>query len=79
MRLRGQKHIGLNLVLRLTRILQESFTNLNVSLLRLVPSVAQVTTISGILLGLDVTSINLLQLQLLMHWLLVGWTIVTRS
>ena len=40
---------------------------LSVSLLRLVPSVAQVTTISEILLGLDITMINLLQLQLQMH------------
>ena len=38
-----------------------------VSLLTLVPFVALVTTISEILLGLDVTSINLRQLQLQMH------------
>ena len=51
----------------------------SVSLFRLFPSVAQVTTISMILPELDVISISLLQLQLQMHWLVVGLTIVTNS
>ena len=50
-----------------------------VYLLRLVLSVVQVTTISTILLELDVTSINLQQLQYQMSSLVVGLTIVTHS